>query len=82
MARRTRTFANLTVGKAESHPSKPSHVRGVREGNRRGNFSREKGFEHQEDDVRFAKGTAQRSTGINAKARNPIDPRMPNLSPS
>jgi hypothetical protein len=26
--------------------------------------------------------TAERSTGVNAKAREPIDPRMPNLSPA
>ena len=26
--------------------------------------------------------TAERSTGINAAAREPIDPRMPNLSPA
>ena len=28
------------------------------------------------------RSTAERSTGINAKAREPIDPRMPNLSPA
>ncbi len=79
---RTRIFANLRVGRAQVNPSRPSHVRGVREGNRRGNLKREKGFVLHEDDPRFAWGTAERSTGINAKARNPIDPRMPNLSPS
>jgi hypothetical protein len=26
--------------------------------------------------------TAERSTGIDPKAREPIDPRMPNLSPA
>ncbi len=77
-----RTFANLKVGKAQTSPSRPSHVRGIREGNRRGNLDRERGIHPDPDDPRFAKGTAERSTGINAKARNPIDPRMPNLSPS
>ncbi len=82
MARKTRIFANLRVGKAQESPSRPSHVRGVREGNRRGNIDKEAGIHTDEKDPRFAKGTAQRSTGINAHARNPIDPRMPNLSPS
>jgi hypothetical protein len=82
MARKTRLFANLRVGKAQTHPSKPSHVAGVREGNRRGNIEREAGIHQDPDDRRFATGTAERSTGINARSRNPIDPRMPNLSPA
>jgi hypothetical protein len=28
------------------------------------------------------RSTAERSTGINPKAHEPIDPRMPNLSPA
>ena len=28
------------------------------------------------------RSSAARSTGINAKGREPIDPRMPNLSPA
>ncbi|HET9594490.1 MAG TPA: hypothetical protein VFP65_02865 [Anaeromyxobacteraceae bacterium] len=82
MARKARLFANLKVGKAQTHPSKPSHVAGVREGNRRGNIDREAGVHQDPEDPRFATGTAERSTGINARARNPIDPRMPNLSPA
>jgi hypothetical protein len=82
MARKARTFANLKVGKAHVSPSRPSHVAGIREGNRRGNIDRERGIIQDPDDPRFAKGTAERSTGINPRARNPIDPRMPNLSPS
>ncbi len=79
---RTRIFANLRVGRAQVTPSRPSHVRGVREGNRRGNLKKERGLLQDEHDPRFAYGTAERSTGINSKARNPIDPRMPNLSPA
>lgn len=81
MARR-KIFANLRIGKAQTRPDKPSHVPGIRQGNARGNIDRERGIHQDPDDPRFAKGTADRSTGINAKARNPIDPRMPNLSPA
>ncbi len=82
MARKARIFANLRVGEAQTHPAKPSHVRGVREGNRRGNLDKEVGIRAHADDPRYAHGTAERSTGINPKRRNPIDPRMPNLSPA
>lgn len=51
------------------------HTPGVRQGNARGNYEQQPG--HKPDGRR----TAEASTGINAKARNPIDPRMPNLSP-
>jgi hypothetical protein len=81
MARRDRIFANLRVGKRQGWPTMPSHVRGVRQGNAPGNIEREAGILQDPKDRRFARGTAERSTGINAKARNPIDPRMPNLSP-
>ncbi len=82
MARKARIFANLKVGRAKVSPSRPSHVAGIRQGNRRGNIDHERGILQDPDDPRFARGTAERSTGINARARNPIDPRMPNLSPS
>jgi hypothetical protein len=59
--------------------SLPSHVRGVREGNEPGSLAREPGIEANGE---ITRGNARRSTGINARARNPIDPRMPNLSPS
>ena len=53
-----------------------THVKGIKEGNARGNYERNVG--HRPDGT----STAKRSTGINAKAREPIDPRMPNLSPA
>jgi hypothetical protein len=82
MARRERMHVNLKVGKAQAWPTMPSHVRGVRQGNASGHIERERGLHPDPEDRRFATGTAERSTGINPKARNPIDPRMPNLSPS
>ena len=54
----------------------PSHTPGVKSGNSKGNYERQAG--HLPDGRR----TADASTGINAKARQPIDPRMPNLSPA
>jgi hypothetical protein len=53
----------------------PAHTPGIKQGNSKGNYERQPG--HLPD----GRSTAERSTGINAKAREPIDPRMPNLSP-
>jgi len=78
MARRVRMVGALRVGKREATPTLPSHVPGVMEGNARGNFERNVGIRPFR---RGARGTARRSTGICAAARNPIDRRMPNLSP-
>jgi hypothetical protein len=82
MARRPRRFANLKVGRPDVRPDLPSHVAGVRQGNRPGSLERTRGLEQDPEDRRFAYGSAARSTGISPRARNPIDPRMPNLSPS
>ena len=71
-------IANVTVGRPHVDPSRPSHVRGVRQGNQTGSLKKEKGLIPTE---LGAQGTASRSTGVGAKHRNPIDPRMPNLSP-
>jgi hypothetical protein len=68
-------IANVRVGKPDVSPSAPSHTPGVPEGNAPGNYERQRGH------LPKGKSTAARSTGINAEARNPIDPRMPNLSP-
>ena len=53
-----------------------NHVQGIKQGNSVGNYERNTG--HNAD------GTSdqRRSTGVNAAAREPIDPRMPNLSPA
>jgi hypothetical protein len=53
----------------------PSHVPGIKSGNSKGNYEAQAG--HLPDGRR----TAEASTGISAKARRPIDPRMPNLTP-
>jgi len=51
-------------------------VKGIKSGNSTGNYERNTG--HNPDGT----STARRSTGVNAGAREPIDPRMPNLSPA
>jgi len=67
---------NIRVGKPDTTPDKPAHVAGIRMGNARGSYERQEG--HLPD----GRSTAARSTGINAQMEEPIDPRMPNLSPA
>ena len=65
-------------GKASKHnppQDLPAHTPGIKAGNSKGNYERQTG--HLPDGRR----TAAASTGVNAKAREPIDPRMPNRSP-
>lgn len=66
---------DIQTGKPDVDPAKPAHVRGVREGNAPGSYRDQPG--HRADGT----STARRSTGINARDRNPIDPSAPNLSP-
>jgi hypothetical protein len=68
-------MADIRTGKKAVKPDAPSHVKGIKQGNSKGNYERQAG--HNSDHT----STAERSTGINPKARNPIDPSMPNLSP-
>jgi hypothetical protein len=70
---------NLRVGRAQVRPDAPSHIKGIRMGNEPGSLAREAGFEQVDG---LVKATAERATGINPQARNPIDPRMPNLPPA
>jgi hypothetical protein len=63
-------------GKREVKPDAMAHQRGIKQGNSTGNYESQAG--HRPD----GRSTSERSTGINAKAENPIDPRMPNLSPA
>jgi len=72
-------ISNVVVGDPDTSMSKPSHVRGVREGNRRGLLHREVGM--RTDGGPSPRATGRRSTGINASDREPIDPRMPILTP-
>ncbi|MDA0164888.1 hypothetical protein OM076_31755 [Solirubrobacter ginsenosidimutans] len=54
-----------------------THVDGIKQGNSKGNYEK-MAAAHKADGT----STQARSTGINAAAREPIDPRMPNLSPA
>jgi hypothetical protein len=76
--------SNVRLGKPETTPTAPAHVAGVKQGNARGNSRDEKGLRDAPggDGDRGAYATARRSTGINPEARDPIDPRMPNLPPA
>jgi hypothetical protein len=68
-------MADVKVGKGPA-ADLPSHVPGIGQGNSKGNYEKQPG--HLPDGRR----TAAASTGINAKAREPIDPSMPSLSPA
>ena len=65
----------IRVGKADVKHDKPAHVKGVAQGNATGNYEKQPG--HLPD----GRSTAERSTGVNPKAHDPILPAMPNLSP-
>jgi hypothetical protein len=65
----------LGIGRRTPDMDAPTHTPGIKQGNATGNYERQPG--HLPD----GRSTAERSTGINPKARQPIDPRMPNLSP-
>jgi len=69
-------MADLKVGTPDVAPDAPSHVRGIKQGNSRGNYKKQAG--HLPD----GRVTARRSTGINPGNEEPIDPRMPNLPPA
>jgi hypothetical protein len=68
-------MADIRLGKKQTKTDKPTHVAGTMQGNKPGNYDKMKG--HLPD----GRSTAERSTGVNPKAQEPIDPRMPNLSP-
>ena len=68
-------MVNLRVGKPAVRPDTPAHTPGIKQGNSKGNYEKQPG--HLPD----GRSTAARSTGVNPKGREPIDPRMPNLSP-
>jgi hypothetical protein len=66
----------IKTGKKDVSPDLPSHTAGIRQGNAKGSYEKMAG--HKPD----GRSTAARSTGVNAKAEEPIDPSMPNLSPA
>ena len=63
-----RIIHNLRVGQRDVDPALPSHQPGIREGNA--------GHERGVRDRR------RRSTGIAPRHHEPIDPRMPRLTPA
>jgi hypothetical protein len=65
----------IRTGKPDVDTKALGHTPGVKQGNSTGNYEKQVG--HKAD----GRATSERSTGVNAKAANPIDPRMPNLSP-
>jgi hypothetical protein len=65
----------IRTGKPDVDTQALGHTPGVRQGNSRGNYEKQSG--HKPD----GRATAERSTGVNPDAMNPIDPRMPNLPP-
>jgi hypothetical protein len=67
-------MADLKTGGGPT-PDLPSHVKGIKSGNARGNYDKQKGF-NPDGTV-----TAESATGVNSDKRNPIDPSMPNLPP-
>ena len=69
-------MARVKTGKAAVRTNASTHVPGIYQGNAKGNYERQPG--HLPDGT----STARRSTGVNPEARDPIDPRMPNLSPA
>ncbi len=70
----------IRVGKPDTKMDAPSHVPGVRQGNQPGGTEKDPGLE--ETGKYTARSYARKSTGINAKSRNPIDPNSPNLPPA
>jgi hypothetical protein len=69
-------MGHLRTGKGDVAPDATAHKAGVFQGNAKGNYEKQTG--HEPD----GRSTAARSTGVGIKAREPIDPRMPNLSPA
>jgi hypothetical protein len=69
-------MAEVKTGKAQADPAASAHTTGIKSGNSKGNY--EKSVGHLPDGRR----TARASTGVNAGAREPVDPRMPNLPPA
>ena len=68
-------MAEIRTGKSDVDTDDLGHIKGVKQGNSTGNYESQAG--HLPDGRR----TAEASTGVNPKAHNPIDKRMPNLSP-
>jgi hypothetical protein len=66
----------VKTGTPDVSPDAPAHTPGIREGNQPGSYERMAGH------LPGGRSTARRSTGINPRGEEPIDPQMPNLSPA
>lgn len=66
---------NLKTGKGDVSPDSPAHTPGIDQGNAAGRYEEQAG--HLAD----GRATPERSTGVNPKARKPIHPAMPTLTP-
>jgi hypothetical protein len=69
-------MAKVRLGRPVVTPDITAHTPGIQEGNAIGSYDKMPG--HNSDGT----SSAERSTGINPKAHEPIDPSMPNLSPA
>ncbi len=69
-------MAKINLGKADVPADISAHTPGIQQGNAKGSYEKMPG--HNPDGT----SSAARSTGINPKAHEPIDPSMPNLSPA
>jgi hypothetical protein len=70
------TVADVSTGAEHTGIDKPTHVKGIKAGNAKGNYESQAG--HNPDHT----STSVRSTGISPKQHGPIDPSMPDLSPA
>jgi hypothetical protein len=68
------TMNKVSTGAQHTGIDRPTHIKGINEGNALGNYAKMEG--HRPDGT----STAARSTGVTAT--EPIDPSMPNLSPA
>jgi hypothetical protein len=78
-------MADIKVGKPDTKVDASAHTPGVRQGNEPGGIENDPGFYYTGERGAgrpSAKSTARRSTGINPKSRDPIDPNSPSLSPA
>ena len=78
-------MANIRVGKPDTTPDAPAHTPGVNQGNKPGGTDADPGLV-ETGEIGAGRpsmtSTARKSTGINPKKRNPIDPNSPNLPPN
>jgi hypothetical protein len=65
----------VKTGKPDVATDTPAHTPGIRMGNEPGAYEKQPG--HLPD----GRSSAERSSGVNVKGRETIDPRMPHLTP-